>query len=296
MEKIIYIDRETGQKTEEKVYGQKALSFLYGKGFVAKFFSIFFLPLFCKVPFISKFYGFLQKTKKSKKKIVPFIKKFEMDISEFKKDVPSFASFNDFFIRELKKEARPISNSKAILPADARYLFFQDISKLDHFFVKDARFDLSSFLNSKELADEYDGASMVFARLCPTDYHRFHFPIDCTPGDTKLINGSLYSVNPIALKKDLSILWQNKRVLTFLQSGLFGQVLFLEIGATCVGTIHQTYTPGGFYKKGEEKGYFSFGGSSLVMLFKKGKISFDKDLLDKDGCEIKALFGQSMGN
>ena len=138
---------------------------------------------------------------------------------------------------------------------------------------------------------------MVIARLCPIDYHRFHFPFSCTPSKSTLLNGALFSVNPLALKKNIRIFSENKRSLTSLKTDKFGDVLFIEVGATCVGGIFQTYTPNQAVVKGQEKGYFSFGGSSLILLFEPGRIHFDADLIEasKKKIEIRGLLGQSMG-
>jgi len=138
---------------------------------------------------------------------------------------------------------------------------------------------------------------MVISRLCPTDYHRFHFPCTCIPGKAKLINGPLFSVNPLALKKHIAILSENKRVLTPLETGLFGQALYIEVGATCVGSIKQTFTPSKPHEKGEEKGYFEFGGSCTILLFQPNTIQFDQDLIDAsaDYIETYAKMGTSLG-
>jgi phosphatidylserine decarboxylase len=213
--------------------------------------------------------------------------------------VESFNSFNDFFIRKLKPEARPIAEGDliSILPADARYLFYQDLSQLDGFLVKGQRFCLKELLQDEALAGRYEGGSMVLARLCPTDYHRFHFPVDCIPGEPKLINGYLYSVNPIALKQNIDIFTMNKRVVTELETQHFGTIQFIEVGATNVGSINQTFTPHSPCYKGSEKGYFSFGASSLVLLFEPGCIVFDNDLIEATlhNIEMLGLMGQSMG-
>jgi phosphatidylserine decarboxylase len=163
--------------------------------------------------------------------------------------------------------------------------------------VKGKKFDLATLLQDEELAAQYEEGSMVIARLCPMDYHRYHFPCDCYAGKTELINGWLYSVNPVAIKKNIDIFAENKRTLCELDSEKFGKVLFLEIGATCVGAIHQTYTPETQCAKGDEKGYFSFGGSSLILLFPPNSIQFDQDLLDATAAqiEVKCLVGQPMG-
>ena len=111
------------------------------------------------------------------------------------------------------------------------------------------------------------------------------------------INGWLYSVNPAAIKKNVKIFAENKRTVCVLDTAAFGKVLFMEIGATCVGAIHETYAAGKVCKKGDEKGYFSFGGSSLILLFEPGTIQFDQDLVDasQKKIEIRGLLGQSMG-
>jgi phosphatidylserine decarboxylase len=138
---------------------------------------------------------------------------------------------------------------------------------------------------------------MILSRLCPVDYHRFHFPCAGQPGPPRFINGWLYSVNPIALATRPSIFWENKRVVTAIESPALGQVQFVEIGATMVGSIRQTYTPGETVAKGDEKGYFAFGGSSVAVLFEKGRIEIDTDLLKNtdNGLETYARVGERMG-
>lgn len=296
---IEYIDRNSKKKCIEQVYGQKALQFLYGDDLMTKVLGAPLLHLFVKYPIFSKIYGAFQKSKWSRKKIVPFIEKFNIDSNEFLEPITNYKSFNDFFIRKLKKQARPIADDKdvAIIPADGRYLFYENIDKTDGFIVKDKKFNLKTLLNDLELANQYKEGTLILARLCPTDYHRFHFPVDGYVGDTRLINGWLYSVNPIALKKNIEIFTENKRTVTEIESPEFGKVLFLEIGATAVGTIVETYKPNTFYQKGDEKGFFSFGGSSLVVLFEKGRLKIDEDLLlaTKEGLEIKCLMGERLG-
>jgi phosphatidylserine decarboxylase len=288
-------DRLTGLEFTEKIYGEKSLLFLYGK---ENFFSKI-VKFLAKISFPSILFAFLQRKKCSRKKIVPFIHKYGIDPQEFQKKVEEFTSFEDFFIRRLNPLSRPIQDDpkRAILPADARYLVFPRIQELDSFYIKGKAFDLVDFLQDKDLAKKYEKGSMVIARLAPVDYHRFHFPFDCRPSSCKNIKGWLYSVSPIALRKNLGILWENKRCLTSLHSPLFGEVLFVEIGATFVGRIHQSFVPNKEYKKGEEKGYFGFGGSSIVLLFESQRIWFDEDLLkaSQQKIEVRGLMGQSMG-
>lgn len=299
MTDIFYIDRQTGEKLREKVYKGKAIELLYGKSWLSRLIRPWFLPLLTKWPFFSSLYGHLQKHSSSMGKIRPFIQAFGVDKSEFLEPVSHFRSFNDFFIRKLKPEARPIDPDPAVavIPADGRYYFYQNIETCDGFIVKGEKFDLKTLLGDSGLAQRYQEGSMVMARLCPTDYHRFHFPCDCTPGPTRFINGRLYSVNPLAIKQNIHIFTQNKRTICTLDSKTFGKVLYLEIGATSVGSIQETYSPGKFQTKGAEKGYFEFGGSALILLFAKDAIQFDQDLLaaTQEGFEIRCLLGQSMG-
>lgn len=291
---ITYIERDTGQKRVEKVYGHKVLSLLYGDGFLKGLFSKAVLPLLAHIPLFSEFYGYLQKRSGSAKKIAPFIQAYGVDASEFAET--DFASFNDFFIRKLKPDRRPIDRDPNVLamPADGRYLVYP---KFDQFAVKGKEFSLREFLGNMAASNRYSDGSMAIVRLCPSDYHRFHFPCDGTPSKATLINGPLYSVNPMALRKRISILAENKRMITEIETERFGTVLYIEIGATSVGTIRQTYAPERVVKKGEEKGYFEFGGSCIVLLFEKGRVQFDVDLIKNTelGFETRANFGQSLG-
>ncbi len=299
MDDIRYIERSSGELSTEKVYGHRALSLMYGTSFTSRLFAFFFLPLLARVPLFSHLYGLMQKSAASRKKIEPFIQTYQVDVSEFADPVSSFRSFNDFFIRKLKPECRPIDPDPgvAVLPADGRYLVFPKVGRAEGFYIKGQKFDLGTFLKEEALGRRYEEGSMVIARLCPTDYHRFHFPVDGLASASKLIMGSLYSVNPVALVKRLPILWENKRSITEIESEHFGTVSMVEVGATCVGTIHQTYSLESRVQKGDEKGYFSFGGSCIVLLFEKNRIEFEKDLIENSAryFETKGLFGTPLG-
>lgn len=293
MDQIKYFDRLTKKVEVEKVYGEKALRFLYGP------LGKPLLPLLTRIPLFSALYGYWQHLPWTRRKIEPFIKAFDVDPQEFAEPVSSFRSFNDFFIRKLKPEARPIDQNKntAVIPADGRYRCFQNVNLSDGFVIKGEKFDMANLLEDEFLAEHYQHGSMVMARLCPSDYHRFHFPCDCVPGQTRFINGWLYSVNPIAIRRDIHIFTRNKRTLCILETETFGKVLYMEIGATNVGSIHQTYIPNKPHPKGAEKGFFSFGASALILLFEPGAITLGQDLLEatNKGLETRCLLGQSLG-
>lgn len=293
--RLYYIDRKTKKKKIEEIYGRNGISLFYENAFIYKI----VLPIFVKFLFFSKIYGFFQKQARSKKKILPFIKKYHIDETEFLYPPYSFASFNDFFCRKLKKEARPIDTShvRLIAPTDGRFLVYNDLSKSEGIFVKGQKFSLEQFLGNQSLADEYQEGALALIRLCPTDYHRFHFPDDATVGNSWLINGFLWSVNPLASIRNIHHLAENKRVITELFTSHFGKMLFIEIGATFVGSIHQTYEKKN-NKKGEEKGFFSFGGSAIALILQKDRIIFDQDLVEasENYLETLCLMGTGIGS
>ena len=299
MHPIRYIDRTTGDEQVEKVFGAWAIALLYGDGIASTVIGTPLRYLCACTTLLSRLYGLWQKQRWTRRRIAPFVKAYDIDATEFASAIDEFPSFNDFFIRKLNSTARPIATggTTAIIPADGRYWLYQDIAAAASFPIKGKKFDLMSLLRDSTLAERYRGGSAVIARLCPSDYHRFHFTVDGVPGPSRLINGFLYSVNPIAIRKKGNILNENRRVLTEIDSDNFGNVLVVEVGATNVGSIRQTYSPGQHYRKGDEKGYFEFGGSALLLLFQKGRITFDSDLiaLSRHGLEIRCLMGQQLG-
>ena len=232
-------------------------------------------------------------------KVLPFIAKYGLNPDEFAEAPENFATFNDFFYRKLKPSARPIvAESGAVcFPADGRHFGFPDISAIDGFYVKGQHFDLGSFLQDPALTERYARGTMLFSRLCPVDYHRFHFPVSGTPNEMRLINGFLYSVNPLALRQRLAYLWENKRAITTIQTENLGQVLMCPIGATCVGGIQTTYSPDQAMQKGDEMGYFEFGGSSTILLFEPHMITLSEDLVEwtAKGTELYAKMGDVFG-
>jgi phosphatidylserine decarboxylase len=155
--------------------------------------------------------------------------------------------------------------------------------------VKGKQFSLRTLIGIDSLAQAYSEGSMVIARLSPSDYHRFHFPCNCIPGPARLINGPCYSIYPGAIKHNIVLLMENKRMITQLKTDHYGTVLYIEVGATAVNSIHQTYQPGIPYQKGDEKGYFSFGGSSLILLFEKGRIHLANDIVVNSKQHIETL-------
>lgn len=297
MDPIYFIDRETRQIQKENIYGHRYVHLLYGQYPLSRFFNRFF-QFFAKLPLVSFLYGKLQDTRWSRKKVLPFIKEYQIDVPEMEKKPEQFQSFNDFFYRKLKKGSRKLEGDgqTALIPADGRYLFIPKISKEEGFYVKGKKFCLREFLKDDSLAKRYHNGVMVIARLCPTDYHRFHFPCNGISEGAYNINGYLNAVNLISLKNNIDVFSENKRMISLLNTEKFGQVIYAEVGAVCVGSIIQTFEANKLFKKGDEKGYFSFGGSSLVLLFEENRIKLAEDLIGApDYLEIKCKFGQVLG-
>lgn len=287
---IQFYNRLTQRLETEAVYGEGPLRFVYENalGKVA-------LHGLVKRALFSGWYGRQMDAPKSAARIRPFIEQFGVDVGEFAEPVESYGSFNDFFYRKLKPEARPVVEevSAVALPADGRHFVIPDVTDGPDFWVKGVRFNLRALLQDDGLAQRYEGGSVLISRLCPTDYHRFHFPCDGTPDAPRLINGPLYSVSPIAFMKRPSLFWENKRYVTRLTTPGFGLVTMLEVGATCVGTVIHTAVPGLAVRKGDEKGYFRFGGSCFITLFEQGRIRFCEDLVEnsREGREVYARVG-----
>lgn len=293
-EPIRYYHRYKHTLETEQIYGERWLRFAYenavGRGFVW---------LLARRALFSAYYGWRMNRAYSAQLVIPFIVKYDLDVDEFARSAFEFKTFNDFFWRGLKPTARPITpgDRVAVLPADGRHLAFPDVDTAEGFYVKGAKFTLAELLGDAALAERFAGGSMLISRLCPVDYHRFHFPVAGVPGEPRLINGWLYSVSPVALRRNIRYLVENKRVVTLLKAPGFGTVAMIEVGATNVGTIKQTHVPDRAVAKGEEKGVFKFGGSCVITLFERRRIRFDADLVRQSAQQVEtyARMGDRLG-
>jgi phosphatidylserine decarboxylase len=259
---ITYYNPYTDKEEKEFVYGENAIKWLYNSN-TGKL-----LSNILKMPFISKFYGMTQSTKHSSLKVNNFIKQYNINISEYEApENNDFESFNHFFIRKFKENKRHFCEEENLLPAfcEGRYVGFNNHSEDTTFPVKGNFLKREDFLMKKQYNDIFNNGPLVIARLCPVDYHRFHFPLDGEIIDKYKIFGGLDSVNPIALSSVPSILVSNYREVTIIDTKKFGKLAYIEVGATCVGKVIQTHNEKTF-KKGDEKGYFLFGGSTVVVL------------------------------
>ena len=288
-------NRKTKAYDVEQVAGLKYINWSYSSPIGKSF-----LELFIKKKMFSKLYGSFCDSPLSKKKIKAFIDEFNIDMSLCNKNIDEFENFNDFFARTLTPEARPIDYSENILisPGDGRLSAFENIDLDKVVQIKGYTYSLKELIDDPKVAEEFEGGTCLILRLCPTDYHRFHFVDSGTCSESKKISGFYYSVNPIALNNVSELFCKNKREWSIFTSDNFGEILHVEVGATCVGTILQTYSPEKRVKKGEEKGYFKFGGSTTILFFKKDTIKIDSDIVEqtKLGFETKVNMGETIGH
>ena len=241
-EPIRYYDRYARAVKTEHIYGERWMRFAYENPV-----GRFFVWLLARRAVFSQWYGHKMRKPESALRIIPFIAKYEIDVDEFAKSPFDYKTFNEFFYRALKPSARPIAGHStgsgqagekvAVFPADGRHLAFQDVDATPGFYVKGAKFTLAALLGDAALAQKFAGGALLISRLCPVDYHRFHFPVGGVPNESRLINGWLYSVSPVALRRQIRYLVENKRVVTLVESPMFGTVAVIEVGATNVGSI-----------------------------------------------------------
>ena len=293
METIKYIERASGELKTENVPSEGMLKWLYstGSGKVA-------LNLLFKRKIVSDLGGWYMNTKLSAKRIPEFVNEHKINLNECKfSDIQHYKSFNEFFYRKLKPDARPLAEG-VVSPADGKILAFQSMNDVPSFFIKGSEFNLETFLNDEGLAKKYKTGAMAIIRLAPVDYHRYHFPASGKASKSVKVKGHYYSVSPLALRGSLKIFCENKREHCTLSTEEFGDILIVDVGATMVGSIIQTYEAGKKVEKGDEKGYFAFGGSTLVLLFEKGAITFDADLVKntQKGMETAVKVGDKIAS
>ncbi|MDR1891141.1 MAG: archaetidylserine decarboxylase [Puniceicoccales bacterium] len=293
MKEIVFFNRYTNAVEEEKIVGEPwiRLSHSVGIGKLAT-------ALLFKRKFFSMIFGKFASSPTSRKKIKPFVEKYGLKSDSFEKKISEFTSFNDFFIRKLKPSARPISPkpNTIVAPVDGRHLAYVNMRKLSPFFVKGERLSVEDLIIDKTTAKKFTNGSALISRLSPIDYHRFHFPIACIPHKTFLIRGEYSSVHPRAMDGKIDAFLRNKKTSTLLHTENCGDVLMVEIGAMCVGSIQQTFVPKKSTLKGDEKGYFEFGGSTVILIFENGRIQFSDDILENtaSGMETYVLMGDEV--
>jgi phosphatidylserine decarboxylase len=223
-------------------------------------------------PFISKLAGSILRCPVSRVFIKEFIAQNNINMGEYRS--VKYKSFDDFFVREIKEGCRPFPADANTLasPCDGKVTVYP-ITPNSVFSIKRSVYSVEDLLQSKNLADKYSGGTCIVFRLSPDDYHRYCFIDDAEILKVTKINGVLHTVRPIAYQNH-KVFCQNSREITVMQTSNFGKVIQIEVGALFVGKI-SNHKNSGTVLRGEEKGMFQFGGSTIILLFTEGAVDVD---------------------
>ena len=245
-------------------------------------------------PGLSKACGKFLDTRASKIFIKPFIKNNNIDMSEYEKE--DYTCFNDCFCRHIRPECRPVDMNpdNFVSPCDG-LLSVYDITDGLVIPVKGSKYSVTSLLRNDVLAREFDGGKCLVFRLCVNHYHRYSYPDDGSKGENIFIPGVLHTVRPIALK-NCQVFVENSREYTVLDTKNFGRMVQMEVGAMLVGKISNNMEAGE-YKRGQEKGKFLYGGSTIILLIKKDAAKLKEDFgpATQKGEETPVKLGQVIG-
>ena len=282
-----YIDLQ-GKKVSNITNQDKLLSFLYTNIFG----RMLLKPLI--QPQVSKLAGRYLSSAHSKWLISKFIERNEINMDIYEEC--DYSSFNDFFTRKIKPDCRPVPEDLDVLisPCDCLATVYP-IQENTTFSIKNTEYTLRSLLRSPRLAKRFRGGYAYILRLTVEDYHRYLYSVSGKQSKNYHIDGTFHTVNPIA-NDYLPIYKENTRQYTVIHSKEFGDVLQMEVGALLVGKIsnHKQST---VVTRGEEKGFFEYGGSTIVVLTQKGRVTPRSDLLtnSKNGYETKVLQAHPLG-
>lgn len=282
-----YIDLQ-GKKVSNITNQDKLLSFLYTNIFG----RMLLKPLI--QPQVSKLAGRYLSSAHSKWLISKFIERNEINMDIYEEC--DYSSFNDFFTRKIKPDCRPVPEDLDVLisPCDCLATVYP-IQENTTFSIKNTEYTLRSLLRSPRLAKRFRGGYAYVLRLTVEDYHRYLYSVSGKQSKNYHIDGTYHTVNPIA-NDYLPIYKENTREYTVIHSKEFGDVLQMEVGALLVGKIsnHKQST---VVTRGEEKGFFEYGGSTIVVLAQKGRVTPRSDLLtnSKNGYETKVLQAHPLG-
>ena len=286
------IDRQTGEKTFEpmSIYVRVGMHLLYYGSEQEK--ALHWKKTLALLKEQSEKMGREYDAPESRAHIEPFIDSFNLKdtLSEMKEPDPNkYATFNDFFAREIKASARPIDEPGNDLvtssPADCRLTAFPTIDLATKYWIKGFGFTLDALLGDTHLAKQFDGGSIVIARLAPQDYHRWHSPVSGTVENIKDLPGAYYTVNPQAINEPgtLDVFCENKRsVMTLRRSATGSPIAIIAVGAMLVGSIRYAEgveQVGTEVRRGQMLGAFRYGGSTVIVLYPRGEVTLDEDLV-----------------
>ncbi|KAI8923112.1 phosphatidylserine decarboxylase-domain-containing protein [Entophlyctis helioformis] len=297
---ILYQDRATGQLCEERIpiYIRLGIRLLYqykGSQALQETDAIRNLLHDMSIRQGRKF-----DDPSSKSQITSFVAFHNLDLDEVLNPMDSYKNFNEFFARKLKPTARTLASldpQVVVCPADGRVMVFKSIQAATQLWIKGSEFSVANLLSDASQAQRFNHGSLAIFRLAPQDYHRVHFPVDGLTLDTRLIHGSYFTTSPMAVQSAIDVYTENVRTVTYMDSAHFGRVAIVCIGAMLVGSVVITSRPGQIVQRMDEHGYYKFGGSTVVLVFEKNAIEFDRDLSTNSdqGLETLVKMGNSLG-
>lgn len=266
----------------------KAIRFLYQTKFGRGLLKLLIRPG------ITHIGGFFMNTKVSTLWIMPFVKKNQIDLNEYERQ--TFRSYNDFFTRKIQLKYRPVDHTEnhLISPCDSKLSAYK-IEKNRTFCIKNTEYQLSQLLKNEALANQYENGTLLIFRLTVDDYHRYCYVDSGTKDNNIIIQGVFHTVNPLA-NDVYPIYKENSREYSILHSDHFDDVIMMEVGALMVGKI-VNYHQEAVVARGQEKGKFEFGGSTVILCFKENQISLDADILEnsRQFIETKVKYGEKIG-
>ncbi|KAG2202761.1 hypothetical protein INT47_004785 [Mucor saturninus] len=235
--------------------------------------------------------------------IPSFVQHYTIEMDNYViSNISDYTNFNEFFTRAILPEKRPIAQLEdeniIVSSADSRLNVFTSIDAATELWIKGKNFTLAHLLQDETLAEELEGGSMAIFRLAPQDYHRFHIPTKGTIQSVTPIAGTYYTVNPCTVNEELDVFTDNHRSITKVKSHHGFHYGFVSIGALLVGSIVMTHAePQKELEKGQEMGYFQYGGSTVIVVFPKDTVAWDEDLLDNSNKSIETLvqMGEKIG-
>lgn len=245
-------------------------------------------------PWVSRVAGAFLSIPLSRVLIGPFVKKNQIDLGDYPE--ARYRSFNEFFSRRIIPSRRLVfgDTGTLIAPCDGK-LTAIEISGDNRFTVKGVTYTLDTLLRSRDLAEKYRGGTLLLFRLTVDDYHRYCWPFDGVPGKQNRIQGLYHTVNPLAAEK-MPIYRENTREYLEIETEHFGTALVMEVGALLVGKIRNHPLPGPVHR-GQEKGYFQFGGSTVILLLGPEAVQLDQDIINnsRNGEETVVKMGEQIG-
>lgn len=285
---VTYITRD-GTKIDGTTGQDHLLEVIYGHALTRMLLRLFLSPA------VSDICGKFLSTRLSRRIIPSFVKKNHIDLSIYEKQ--EFDSYNAFFTRKIKAEQRPINDQKNVLisPSDGKVTAYP-ITQKGRFWIKHTQYTAAQLLKDERLAERYMGGWIYVIRLTVDDYHRYCYVADGRKSRQRKIRGVLHTVNPVA-NDYYPIYKMNSREYCLLKTKEFGTILLMEVGALMVGKINNHEEDSAQVKRGDEKGMFEFGGSTIVVMTEPGMTKPDKDIIQNTKVQAETLvkMGEPIG-